>query len=149
MSACSDIPNPEKETALEELKQVDRDFSKMAETDGVGKAFEFYAAENAVMLREKSLPVEGKTSIGELMSGVPDEVSFTWEPYNADISMSGDLGYTLGKWTYSIPDSTGALQTATGRYVSIWKKQEDGSWKYVLDAGSNDPPAEKNEEDQL
>jgi ketosteroid isomerase-like protein len=60
----------------------------------------------------------------------------TWEPLYADISVSGDLGYTYG--LFASHTKTGKL-LGRGKYVTIWKKQRDGTWKYVLDGGNEGP----------
>jgi ketosteroid isomerase-like protein len=57
--------------------------------------------------------------------------TLSWQPMNAEISKSGDLGFTYGVYELSIKDSV-----YKGTYVSIWKKQNDGSWKFVLDSGN-------------
>jgi len=63
----------------------------------------------------------------------------TWEPTSVEIAASGDLGYTLGKWTYTVKDSTGEESSSFGYYISIWKKQTDGNWKWVFNSGISGP----------
>lgn len=62
-----------------------------------------------------------------------------WYPVKAEVAESGHTGYTTGNWKITTPDST-----VHGCYVSIWKRQKDGTWKYVLDGGSACPDPEKN-----
>ena len=62
----------------------------------------------------------------------------TWEPTMAFASESGDLGYTLGTWQSRRYNDAGAGQITTGKYVTIWRKQADGSWKVVFDGGNPD-----------
>jgi ketosteroid isomerase-like protein len=59
----------------------------------------------------------------------------TWRPTEGDIAASGDLGYTIGRWEF-----TGAEGSARGSYVTIWRRQPDGSWKVVVDIGDVDAP---------
>ena len=61
----------------------------------------------------------------------------TWTPVGADISASGDLGYTYGTYEFSSKDKDGKTVVDHGKYTSIWKKQGDGSWKVVLDMGNS------------
>jgi ketosteroid isomerase-like protein len=49
----------------------------------------------------------------------------------------------LGNSQYTIKDSTGAAKVYHGFYVTIWKKQADGSWKYVFDTGTDGPEEKK------
>jgi ketosteroid isomerase-like protein len=61
----------------------------------------------------------------------------------ADISSSGDLGYTFGNWQIFVKGGpTSKDTTIYGNYISIWKKQADGSWKYELDGGNVTPKPE-------
>ncbi|MES2833528.1 MAG: DUF4440 domain-containing protein [Pseudomonadota bacterium] len=57
-----------------------------------------------------------------------DEPLLAWWPNFAGISMSGDLGFTTGGVSLN-----GAR---TGHYFTMWKRQPDGSWKWVYDGGS-------------
>lgn len=126
-----------------ELIKVDREFSIMSVEQGIAQAFVSYAADNAMILRDSMLPIVGRNAIGDLWANTPDGVQLAWEPDFVDISESGDLGYTIGHWTFSFTDSSGETQSSKGRYVTIWKKQVDGNWKYVFDTGTSDPEETK------
>jgi ketosteroid isomerase-like protein len=64
----------------------------------------------------------------------------TWKSLGAEISASGDLGYTYGTWDFTGKGKDGKPVTATGKYLTTWKRQKDGSWKVLADIGSDDPP---------
>ncbi|HEV8231895.1 MAG TPA: DUF4440 domain-containing protein [Thermoanaerobaculia bacterium] len=63
-----------------------------------------------------------------------------WHPNQVYVSSSADLGYSIGEYQRVGKDSAGNPTTATGSYVSIWRKQPDGKWKIVLDIGSPATP---------
>lgn len=121
-----------------ELIKVDREFSIMSVEKGIAAAFVSYAADSAMILRDNMHPIVGQNAIGDLWANTPDGAQLVWTPDFADIAASGDLGYTIGHWTYSVTDSSGETQSSKGRYVTIWKKQDDGNWKYVFDTGTSD-----------
>ncbi len=121
------------------LIEIDREFSQMSVEQGIAKAFVNYAADSAIILSENMLPIVGRSAIGDMWADVQEGAQLIWDPDFADIAASGDLGYTIGHWTYSVTDSSGETQSSKGRYVTIWKKQDDGNWKYVFDTGSKDP----------
>ena len=54
-----------------------------------------------------------------------------WHPVMADVAQSGELGYTTGPWTFG----SGTQTAAAGEYVTLWHKQPDGQWKFVVDMG--------------
>jgi ketosteroid isomerase-like protein len=119
------------------LLETDRAFARMAAQKGVAEAFHFYAAENAISLPAGAAPVHGRDAIRNLMAEGP-EGSLAWTPSGGGISRSGDLGWTWGNYEFrrQAPDTTPSY----GKYVTIWQRQHDGSWKYVLDGGNSNPP---------
>jgi ketosteroid isomerase-like protein len=120
------------------LLQSDRDFSTMSVKEGMFKAFLFYIAEDGVILRNNSLPSKGKKTLKDRFVGKSD-TSFvlSWEPLFEKISENGDLGYTYGIHT-NTDKATGKI--TKGTYITIWQKQTDGSWKFVLDTGTQGLP---------
>ncbi|MCP4706393.1 MAG: DUF4440 domain-containing protein [candidate division Zixibacteria bacterium] len=135
---CSDMCDKADKNVLIE---ADRAFSKMSEEKGMYESFDYFMDDSAVMYRDGQHPLEGREKIRENLSKNPD-ATLTWEPTKAEIAESGDLGYTLGKWTYTTKDSSGLESTSFGYYVSIWKKQSNGSWKWVFDSGVSAPAEE-------
>jgi ketosteroid isomerase-like protein len=65
-------------------------------------------------------------------------IKLSWTPARAEVSRSRDLGWTIGTYTVTRVDDKGNTTVRHGRYVTIWKKQRDGSWKAVLDSGAPD-----------
>ena len=114
-----------------ELIAVDKAFSALSMERGMNYAFTFYVAEGAVMLTPNRMPIVGKSKIESLFQSDDSKTVFTWAPLHADIAKSGDLGYTYGTYN-NIMD--GDLETGT--YVSVWKKNTAGEWKFVLDSGN-------------
>ena len=118
----------------EDLIRLDMEFSELSREKGMIFAFLEYAADSAVLLQSGVMPMVGKTTIARAFNGVSDSgFVLTWEPLYADISSSGDLGYTYGLFSSFIKADSSVVR---GKYVTIWKKQPDGSWKYVLDGGN-------------
>ncbi len=96
-----------------------------------------YAAEDAVIYRDQSNPIEGREAIRELLHR--SEGTLRWYPHFADLAGSSDLGYPRGTYVCTFTDSTGAKNHSYDYYVSIWKKQRGGDWKYVFDSGIGVP----------
>jgi ketosteroid isomerase-like protein len=64
----------------------------------------------------------------------------TWDPSRAEVSNAGDLGYTVGEYRISGVDADGVHRGVEGTYVSIWRRQEDGSWKAEMTLGNPSGP---------
>jgi ketosteroid isomerase-like protein len=80
--------------------------------------------------------VVGRKKIEEIYSKPDTSFSLSWEPLNADISSSGDMGFTYGIYTIHMDSPEGDKVTKEGTYVTIWKKNKAGEWKFVLDTGN-------------
>ena len=118
-----------------EIEETERDFARMAGNDGLEKAFLTYAADDAVLMRNNVLII-GKESIRERFQRQKHgtgSVTLFWEPDFVDVSASGDLGYTFGRYTATITDSLGNIQLDSGIFHTVWKRQPDGNWRYVWD----------------
>ena len=104
----------------------------MAQTEGVEKAFVYFADDSAVILRGNQL-LKGKEAIGLKYSKFQLNAKLEWAPDFADVSASGDLGYTYGKYTLTTVDSLGHMTQSNGIFHTVWKRQADGKWRFVWD----------------
>jgi ketosteroid isomerase-like protein len=123
--------NMENEDRLQEMVDTDKAFSAASEKNGMKKAFLEYIADDAVLLRPGFLPIVEGDVIRFLNAQEDTSFTMTWEPKGADIAASGDLGFTYG--VYKVATADTVLQ---GTYLNIWRKQADGSWKFVVDTGN-------------
>ena len=120
-----------KSASADVLIQADIAFSDMSRQLGMKKAFLEYIDNEGVLLRQDHLPIVGADAI-DFLSGINDTAFvLTWKPSKAEISSSGDLGFTYGIYELKTNDTS-----YKGTYVTIWKKHPDGSWKFVLDSGN-------------
>ena len=89
------------------------------------------------MLRKNNLPLEGIEALRASYQTFSDSgFVLTWKPLYADIAASGEIGYTYGIYTSTAIDSIGTKTEKNGTYVSVWKKDNNGEWKFVLDSGN-------------
>ncbi len=121
---------------------VDSAFSEYSRVHGFQDAFAAFCADSAMMMPVRREPVVGRDSIKALLAGM-ENVLVTWQPAGSEMSSSGDLGYTWGRSVFTERDSTGTEQSSYGKYVTIWKKQADGTWKFVVDIGNANPAPPK------
>ena len=135
-AACSHRENRDKGIKASEksvLIETDKAFSNMSGAKGMKNAFIEFLDSNGVLLRPNHLPIAGANAIDYLIQQNDSDYTLTWEPHYADVAQSGDLGYTYGVYELHLKSKD---TTIYGTYVSIWKKQKDGKWKFVLDTGN-------------
>jgi ketosteroid isomerase-like protein len=114
-----------------EIIQTEQDFANMAREEGIEKAFTTFADDDAVLLRNDDLVI-GKQAIAALYKG-QNSKGLSWKPDFVEVSKSGDLGYTYGRYRFTTIDSLGQTQVQTGVFHTVWKRQEDGAWRFVWD----------------
>jgi len=114
-----------------EIVQTEQDFAQMALEEGIEKAFTTYAADEAVLQRNDDLVI-GRQAIAALYKG-QNSKGLSWKPDFVEVSKSGDLGYTYGRYRFTTIDSLGQTQVQTGVFHTVWKRQVDGSWRFVWD----------------
>ena len=103
-------------------------FATQAWKEGTTAAFLANSAPNGLVTEEGRL-----ANAQDVWRARPARVNtcLTRHPVLADAAQSGDLGYTTGPWTLLENDKP----KLTGEYVTVWRKQLDGTWKFVVDMG--------------
>ena len=119
------------------LITTDKAFSRMSVEKGLNAAFIYYADDSVTKVRDGDFPITGKDTMTNIYLSRPDTgMVLKWYPVKAEVGGANDLGYTFGNWSLYLKARD---TTMYGNYITIWKKQPDGTWKYILDAGSNTP----------
>lgn len=122
------------ENASQAIEKAEKDFERMAADKGIAEAFYFFADSNATIKRQNDTLIHGKEAIKNFYSApFYQKATVKWSPDFVQASENGDLGYTFGKYVWSSTDSTGKPINFTGVFHTVWKRQHDGSWKYVWD----------------
>jgi len=129
--------------SVDVLLALDSEFSDYSKANGAYEAFAAYLADDAVALNGGQQPQIGRENIIATMTEIPEGAELVWTPQAGDISSSGDLGYTWGRYIYSVPGEDGTRQKSHGKYMTVWKLQADGQWKVVLDGGNSNPPPDE------
>ena len=125
------------QTALQEMVKTEQAFSKMAEEKNTRDAFMTFIADDGLLFRPGA--VNGKKWMLEHPVPPSDKKPLlAWQPSFAGISASGDMGFTTGPWEFK-GDIKDEKPSGYGHFVTVWKKQADGSWKFVVDLGISHP----------
>jgi ketosteroid isomerase-like protein len=131
-------PEDTPEDTVEMLFELDREFVQYRLKHGTYKAFAKYLAPDAVTLGPG---VQPKVGLKAVLADASDKLgqTVTWKPQAGGIS--GDLGYTWGRFQIRMTKDGETKVVQHGKYSSTWKRQPDGQWKIVVDAFSlNDAP---------
>jgi ketosteroid isomerase-like protein len=133
------LPAAAQESGAAEVKQADRDFCKATRKKGLEGWVSFFA-EDAVISQFKP-PAQGREGVRKAYEPLfaSRDLDFQWTPQHAEVFPAGNLGYTTGRYTLAYTGHDGTHVKQTGSYLTVWRKQADGSWKVIADFGAQDP----------
>ena len=119
-----------------DLLATDEEFAKTSLEKGAAEAFLIFLAKDAIQMNQGAPPVEGRDNIYESMKQSTVDYTLAWDPQHADVAAAGDMGWTWGWYTLSYIDSEGKAQEQKGKYLNVWRKDEEGNWRVVVDMGN-------------
>lgn len=139
---------PDSEKLKKEVAAMEDAFCSMAQEKGLLAAFSHYAAPDVAFIDTDPRRFRGLEAVRERLGPDVPGVKLTWSASFTDVSDDGTMGYNYGRYESRRSDPDGKEVVRGGFFLTIWKKQPDGSWRYVMDTGAPDrppspPPAEK------
>jgi uncharacterized protein (TIGR02246 family) len=146
LTGCSDTPAPPADTSAADLKTIkDGEIAWAGDwaTKDPDKLVSHYADDASVLTPDMPI-MTGKDAIRSGLKGLlaDKNLSFSATTVSAVVSKGGDLAYTQGTYSMTMTSpKTKKLVTETGKYVTVYKKQADGTWKAVEDIDNADAPA--------
>jgi ketosteroid isomerase-like protein len=142
LAACQQAPVDQSAAAAGAIRAADAAWEKAFTTQDTTAALDAVEP-NGSMLAPNAPIATGHDAIRAAIGGfygMPG-MTLSWEATKAEAAMSGDLGYSQGTYTLSFNGPNGQPVTDHGKYVTVWRKQADGSWKVVADTFNSDMPA--------
>ncbi|HXV14541.1 MAG TPA: DUF4440 domain-containing protein [Candidatus Krumholzibacteria bacterium] len=123
------------------LRQADADWNAAVGAKSTDDFMKFMEPEATIMPPNEAA-VSGTAAIqgwvAEMMA-IPG-FGFSWQATSVEVAASGDLGCTVGTYDAQIPLPDGSSVADNGKYVTMWRKQVDGSWKVYVDIFNSDLP---------
>lgn len=135
------LATPEQSAAA--VKDADMKWSQAAQAHDLA-AVDSYYADDAAVLPANAEMITNKAGASKFwMDHLTKNVDVSWTPMYVEAAKSGDMVYDLGSYTMITRPAKGKGATVTdhGKYMAVWKKQADGSWKAEADAWNTDLPA--------
>ena len=130
-----------------DLEAADSQFSARSAAVGVGPAFREFAEPSALTLMGPGHGmIWGDSAVGAYFAeAIPATDGLTWVPRIAHLAPSGELGFTIGDAVYRRAPAGGPEQRFYTKYLTVWRKQPDGRWRYAADGGNDQPaPADRS-----
>lgn len=126
------------DAATRAIADADRAFSAHAERTDASAAFAAFAAPDGTLFPATGDIARGPADIAARLRDVSRVTRWRWQPVVAVAAVSGDLGFTVGEAVIAPRDGSAAA-TAYSKYLTVWRRQPDGRWRFVADAGNARP----------
>jgi uncharacterized protein (TIGR02246 family) len=144
---CSQAPPPAPPDTRAADEKTIRDAEVVWNQDWAAKdpdkIISHYADDATLMIPDVPL-MKGKDAMRPVLAQMlaDKNASLTFATSSAEVSKAGDLAYTQGTYTLVLTNpKTKKPMTEKGKYVTVYKKQADGTWKAVEDINNEDAPA--------
>lgn len=118
--------------AQEGVLASDAAFAALSVEHGSQQALQAWLAGDGIVFRPTAVVGREWLATHEQASGRLD-----WRPAAAAVDCTGRLAATTGPWVYA--NSEGG-EPASGHYLSLWRRDDDGEWSVVLDHGIDHAP---------
>ena len=127
-----------------QLMAADRAFNVATAESGADGWASFFAEDGAVV-RSGVGEIRGRADIrASMVPFFAAGARLSWDPLRAEASGDGTLGYTIGEYRSESIGPDGETVIGRGLYVSVWRREGDGSWRVVMDLGNPvDVPTEE------
>jgi ketosteroid isomerase-like protein len=119
------------------IRDLDEQWSKAAGAKDVDKTVSYYS-EDAVVMPPNAASATTKEAIRKIWKDLLTDANISWKTKKVEVAQSGDLAFSSGTYEVTLNDPTGTPVNDRGKYLEVWEKQPDGSWKCVADIWNSD-----------
>jgi ketosteroid isomerase-like protein len=129
----------------DDMLAADRAFSALSVAKGAHAAFLAYMTDDVRLYQGAHPPLLGRKAVEAFFAAEESASAYKnrrleWTALEAEASPDGRLGFTRGTWLLTAKQPDGGQVKLTGYYVTQWRRQADGSYKFCLDIGGADKP---------
>jgi len=123
------------------LRKLDAEWSAAASAKNVDKTVSYYSNDAVVLPPNAPLASTPMAIRAQWKKDIDSMIGGGWKPTRVEVAKSGDMAYVSGTYTFNFKDAGGKTVEDRGKYLEVWERQADGSWKCGADAWNSDLPA--------
>jgi ketosteroid isomerase-like protein len=131
---------PDQAQLKTDVAKMEDAFCAMAQEKGLLAAFSYFAAPDVAFIDTDPRKFRGLEAVRERIGPDQPGVKLTWSALFTDVAADGTLGYNYGRYESRRTGPDGQEIVRGGWFLTIWKRQPDGTWRYVMDTGAPDRP---------
>lgn len=141
-SSCAPSSAPDTRAADQAaITALDEQWSATAAKNDVDGTVAYYAPDAVLLPPNEPIAKDPKSIRASWAGLLGPGTAVSWKVTKVEVAKSGDIGYLYGTYQLSMKDPKGGPAIAdTGKILEVWKKQEDGKWKCIVDTYNSDVP---------
>jgi uncharacterized protein (TIGR02246 family) len=141
MTNCSSAPKDTRAADETAIRAASAGWSAAAQAKDIDKSMSYYT-DDAVQLSQNSPAIQGKAALRDGWQKMFqfDGPGLSFAAQTVDVAKSGDLAAEYGNYLLETADKNGKFTDQKGKYVVVWKKQADNTWKATMEIANSDAP---------
>ena len=143
MTACTTTAPDTRDADVKAVKAVEAAWVNDIATKDPEKFAGYYSNDASLLLPNVPI-ISGRVDIEAALRPMLADPNFalTFQSTQAEASKGGDFVYTVGTYSMTVSNPKDKKPvTDKGKYLTVFKKQANGSWKAVADMMNSDMPA--------
>ncbi|PAQ04539.1 YybH family protein [Mesorhizobium temperatum] len=120
------------QSAREDIEAALTKFTDAFNSGNAAAVAQIYT-EDAALLPPDGKRVDGRKGVEEFWQGAIKGGMKNFTLKALEVEESENLAYEVGAFTLDVPSKDGALSTVAGKYIDVWKKGDDGTWRLHRD----------------
>ena len=131
---------PKAPRAADAIHQLDQEFMTAANARNAAALVKAFYASDAVLMPPNHGAVEGRAKIQEFLQGLMDSGLTSIKLETTSVASAGDLAYGRGRYALALSPSGGEPVQDVGKYIVVYRRQPNGTWRAVSDIFNSDEP---------
>ncbi|MDQ6655593.1 MAG: DUF4440 domain-containing protein [Verrucomicrobiota bacterium] len=136
------------DSAIEKtIRDLDSQWAATVSAKDLDKLVSYYSSDAIVLAPNAPAATTPAAVRAVWKEGFDGLVSGGWKATRVEVAKSGDMAWVTGTYDWVTKDESGKTVTDKGKFLEVFAKQADGTWKCTADAWNSDLPAEPAEKD--
>jgi ketosteroid isomerase-like protein len=137
-ASCGSTPKDTRAADETTIRNLDEQWAKSVAAKDVDATVGYYSDDASLLAPNEPIASDKPAIRAQWSALLGADTSLTWQATKVDVARSSDLGYIVGAYQLSAKDAQGPPTPDRGKFVEVWKKQADASWKVVADIFNSD-----------
>lgn len=118
--------------AILSLKQLSAEYARAVTAGDLDALCSFYTDDALFVPEPGGTPVAGNFAVRQVLAGFL-AAHPTMEFEHTSVLQTGDTALARGRWKLTSAGPDGVATVVAGNSIEVLRRQEDGSWQYVID----------------